>query len=1640
MKSFFHRKHVPEAPAPKSTVKKKSEHHRSWLPTGGDSSRQNTSRQPEPTDIRQKIAQDDGKQRSSRRPDPQSVPALHLSHIALVRETPVTKGSATSPSYPAPPPVVEPHASRPPPASNVSSAFLKSPTPAPTVPRQSSTMQGSLRPSDPMPTSNIEISSWLNSKPIRQSHSRIKTVSNSTHPEFWIPPQDSVRSSTEKPSDRRGHSRSRTDPAGVILPPNSILGPDVGHTLPRKHRERDGDKEREKERDGKKAHEPMEAGIPISASASSRKHRERESRGREREREREKVTKKVAEFHDPAGSSSRRPGEKSNHTDDEGQRTRDKPEKTRDRRREDDGERERLREKEDKRRERNLETDRHWHSDSERYKKAESSRHLSSEVRQSERERMRARVRDASRPMPPEPARELEHKFRGVPMPTRSYEEGDSSDSSKPRPVAHRHRRHRTIDEGNTVRMKIHEIVPSSLGREPPIRPVSPSMLLSFQATPDSQKPTWDTPRKDIPVDRTNLSTEGRSQNSASASMLEKLPNAVGVNKGPPGIEKSTIGLSGMSRTPVALGTREVQDQTEILITVPLSRSTPPEKLVPEQLPAQVPRTNIVTPLPAPSAPSTPVSISQPQPPIQSATPKPLSGLRGLESNIQQTSSSVPTASSTQSQAPATIAPASAETDSTSRVSKFARKSRSKDSITPRNVPSLTSNEKDKVLRPEPTSGTLNGRAEAYPNAAIILALSSTSKSDTRVSPKNSPMEQQTREINPSSVPITSQERQISNSTNDSSIKPMAFPSIIDESSPKHKRLNSTGAVDTNQHSSIYVNKENFSANDANVPPVTRVDGRIPGVVPNMNIGLSLPRSSTSMGMTPHKIPSIPIPLATSVQTSSNAVIGASLHRPSTAVGYTRVQTSQSLRPDNTRPVVSEFRRDVLLNSQAQIQTPSGNSSAPNQGDSNAQRHSPSSAIPANDMGRVRHDSSSSVINVAPATEKSSPFPAETPSVRLMPQSSNSPFMQASSTPKLATTDDPRDVVELAVGFPSIPETASRGVGLSQTTSNSVLKSEIKTYGLPNSSTPAFSARPDITTARAPARDAPTPRPVYRHPRLAELLTSTSTKVVECHVEEPHAGQVDETKTPSKPYAPDIATQPPAPVQYSPKPSSPSARFVQPSSSKSTPLSISEAQALNCFPQPPPLRKSHNHNVSQYTILRSNDLSTSRLSQTKLDVIPTPPTTNRMESVRPNPSIQDVSIMPLQHERISYTPANSISVGSSGTGGGDRHATLANLSNSRVSNNMIWNPTMQSIMSPAMAPQSSTRLQERTTPQAPHSTPTPASTAVNRTSGKTYTSYSQRYGVPLTSASNPVTALDAALHTPPTTQAAGPSSSSSAPPSQHHPSVLLSSNYISAPSQANINSTPRPSSSQSPVVPIHPSPVSRHPSQDSILKTPSSLTPSVLKQTPSRTSLSASMNSQSHEAKKKGFLGLFKSKTAQPSQYEIWKPPEPSGPRKSDSKTAEPASAYHSKGLASRVKVPPPVSVPTTTAIPNASRKSPAKTNFTPFKLLAAASKRNRTVSAASAEAVDGTAPNTVVGSPTASMHSQTPLQVPPPRDPMVATREWREQNADSYRKNGKKNRPGVVFELAEEPAEDRPRLRPIRSRGSPRGSPKHSS
>ncbi|EGN95427.1 hypothetical protein SERLA73DRAFT_186413, partial [Serpula lacrymans var. lacrymans S7.3] len=91
-----------------------------------------------------------------------------------------------------------------------------------------------------------------------------------------------------------------------------------------------------------------------------------------------------------------------------------------------------------------------------------------------------------------------------------------------------------------------------------------------------------------------------------------------------------------------------------------------------------------------------------------------------------------------------------------------------------------------------------------------------------------------------------------------------------------------------------------------------------------------------------------------------------------------------------------------------------------------------------------------------------------------------------------------------------------------------------------------------------------------------------------------------------------------------------------------------------------------------------------------------------------------------------------------------------------------------------------------------------------------------------------------------------------------------------------------------------------------------------------------------------------------------------------------------------KAKAPAPLTIPPSAHTPR-ERKDSASKVFSPFKFLT--SKRHQTVSAASLEAMDGTASNTAVGSPTQSTASQippVPLLTPPPlRDPIQATHEW---------------------------------------------------
>jgi hypothetical protein len=165
--------------------------------------------------------------------------------------------------------------------------------------------------------------------------------------------------------------------------------------------------------------------------------------------------------------------------------------------------------------------------------------------------------------------------------------------------------------------------------------------------------------------------------------------------------------------------------------------------------------------------------------------------------------------------------------------------------------------------------------------------------------------------------------------------------------------------------------------------------------------------------------------------------------------------------------------------------------------------------------------------------------------------------------------------------------------------------------------------------------------------------------------------------------------------------------------------------------------------------------------------------------------------------------------------------------------------------------------------------------------------------------------------------------------------------------------------------------VSRTPSENSTLKTPSSLAPSILKPapsilkpapsilkpTPSHTSIPASVSSQ--ESRKKGLFGMFRTKATQPApqKYEIWHPP--SGTQNTDQKVARKADSppmiprnTDTKVIPSQANAPVAITVPIT--IVPSGRRSPNSKVFTPFRYLT--SKRNRNVSAASVEAQDGTA------------------------------------------------------------------------------------
>ena len=212
---------------------------------------------------------------------------------------------------------------------------------------------------------------------------------------------------------------------------------------------------------------------------------------------------------------------------------------------------------------------------------------------------------------------------------------------------------------------------------------------------------------------------------------------------------------------------------------------------------------------------------------------------------------------------------------------------------------------------------------------------------------------------------------------------------------------------------------------------------------------------------------------------------------------------------------------------------------------------------------------------------------------------------------------------------------------------------------------------------------------------------------------------------------------------------------------------------------------------------------------------------------------------------------------------------------------------------------------------------------------------------------------------------------------------------------------------------------SRTPSEFSLLSTPSSSALSELRQTSSYTSFPAPM--PSHQKKHRNrFFGLFGTK--------------PTRPR-------------------SNIDIPmvtPQANVALMAVSPASVQRSTSTGNYSPFRYLT--SKRVRNMSSVSIEAQDGTEvfhctfrseliftdhiqQSNIFEPRTEPLHSQPSMQVPPLRDPMLAIQEWRHREVIEAPSKVRRRRPGVVFDVGEDPMEahhPRPRPRRALSRSDP--------
>ncbi|KAJ3002673.1 hypothetical protein NUW54_g5720 [Trametes sanguinea] len=123
--------------------------------------------------------------------------------------------------------------------------------------------------------------------------------------------------------------------------------------------------------------------------------------------------------------------------------------------------------------------------------------------------------------------------------------------------------------------------------------------------------------------------------------------------------------------------------------------------------------------------------------------------------------------------------------------------------------------------------------------------------------------------------------------------------------------------------------------------------------------------------------------------------------------------------------------------------------------------------------------------------------------------------------------------------------------------------------------------------------------------------------------------------------------------------------------------------------------------------------------------------------------------------------------------------------------------------------------------------------------------------------------------------------------------------------------------------------------------------------------------------------------------------------------------SQHQRGNAS---LQVPIAAPRPIAV--SGERSPTGKMFTPFRLL---SKKHRTVSAASVEAVEGTVINAMLTGGDSTRSSTVGRPSPPLRDPLTAAYEWRnrEEYDQQLRGTVRRRRPGVTFDIGEEVPED---------------------